>query len=76
MSVNLLILNDPPYGAERGFNGLRLAKALAGKGNQVIFFLTRHGLHPTLQTLEAKLAAIEGAEAALAIAGGAPSSCC
>ena len=28
----LLILNDPPYGTERSFNGLRLAKALAGKG--------------------------------------------
>ena len=27
----LLILNDPPYGTERSYNGLRLAKALAGK---------------------------------------------
>lgn len=25
----LLILNDPPYGTERSFNGLRLARALA-----------------------------------------------
>ena len=25
----LFILNDPPYGAERVFNGLRLAAALA-----------------------------------------------
>ncbi len=25
MSVNLLILNDPPYGTERSYNGLRLA---------------------------------------------------
>lgn len=25
----LLILNDPPYGSERSYNGLRLAKALA-----------------------------------------------
>lgn len=32
MSTTLFILNDPPYGAERSFNGLRLAKALAGKG--------------------------------------------
>lgn len=29
----LLILNDPPYGTERSFNGLRLAKALSGKGS-------------------------------------------
>jgi uncharacterized protein involved in oxidation of intracellular sulfur len=35
----LLILNDPPYGTERSFNGLRLAKALAGKGAQVTIFL-------------------------------------
>lgn len=26
---HLLILNDPPYGTERSFNGLRLAHALA-----------------------------------------------
>jgi uncharacterized protein involved in oxidation of intracellular sulfur len=25
----LLILNDPPYGTERSYNGLRLAGALA-----------------------------------------------
>ncbi len=35
----LFILNDPPYGTERSFNGLRLAKALAGKGAQVTVFL-------------------------------------
>ncbi|MFZ1539669.1 MAG: DsrE family protein [Chromatiaceae bacterium] len=35
----LLILNDPPYGTERSFNGLRLAKALAGKGAKVRVFL-------------------------------------
>lgn len=35
----LLILNDAPYGTERSFNGLRLAKALAGKGAQVTVFL-------------------------------------
>ena len=35
----LLILNDPPYGTERSFNGLRLAKALAGKDSQVSVFL-------------------------------------
>ena len=26
---HLLILNDPPYGTERSYNGLRLANALA-----------------------------------------------
>ncbi|MGB5450992.1 MAG: DsrE family protein [Sedimenticolaceae bacterium] len=35
----LLILNDPPYGTERSYNGLRLAKALAGKGTEVSVFL-------------------------------------
>jgi uncharacterized protein involved in oxidation of intracellular sulfur len=35
----LLILNDPPYGTERSFNGLRLAKALAGQGEEVSVFL-------------------------------------
>jgi len=27
----LFILNDPPYGTERSFNGLRLAKALRAR---------------------------------------------
>jgi uncharacterized protein involved in oxidation of intracellular sulfur len=35
----LLILNDPPYGSERSYNGLRLAKALIGKGAEVSVFL-------------------------------------
>lgn len=35
----LLILNDPPYGTERSYNGLRLAKALAGKCAAVSVFL-------------------------------------
>jgi hypothetical protein len=26
---HLILLNDPPYGAERSFNGLRMAHALA-----------------------------------------------
>ena len=29
----LIILNDPPYGNERSYNGLRMAKALSGKDN-------------------------------------------
>lgn len=35
----LLIFNDPPYGSERSYNGLRLAKALVGKGAEVTAFL-------------------------------------
>lgn len=35
----LLILNDPPYGNERSYNGLRLAKALANKDTAVTVFL-------------------------------------
>ncbi len=35
----LIILNDPPYGTERSYNGLRLAKALAGEEVQLTLFL-------------------------------------
>lgn len=35
----LLILNDPPYGTERSYNALRLAKALASKDADVSVFL-------------------------------------
>jgi uncharacterized protein involved in oxidation of intracellular sulfur len=36
----LLILNDPAYGTERSYNGLRLARSLVGQeGNQVRVFL-------------------------------------
>ena len=35
----LLILNDPPYGTERSYNGLRLAKAVARKEAAVTVFL-------------------------------------
>ncbi len=36
----LLILNDPPYGTERSYNGLRLAYALAKReGTEVRIFL-------------------------------------
>lgn len=35
----LIILNDPPYGAERSYNGLRLAKALSNEISHVIVFL-------------------------------------
>ena len=41
MSVKtLVILNDPPYGTERSWNGLRLAGSLAGRdGSEVRVFL-------------------------------------
>ena len=36
----LFILNDPPYGTERSYNGFRLARALAKReGNTVRLFL-------------------------------------
>jgi len=36
----LIILNDPPYGTERSYNGLRLASSLARDGNaRVTVFL-------------------------------------
>jgi len=36
----LLILNDPPYGTERSYNGLRLAGSLSAReGNEVRVFL-------------------------------------
>lgn len=34
MSETLFILNDPPYGTERSYNGLRLAGSLARKEGQ------------------------------------------
>ena len=40
MAHTLLILNDPPYGTERSYNGLRLAGALSARdGEQVKVFL-------------------------------------
>lgn len=39
MSETLFVLNDPPYGTERSFNGLRLATALAKRGEPVRVFL-------------------------------------
>ena len=37
---NLFILNDPPYGTERSYNGLRLAGSLAKvEGEEVKIFL-------------------------------------
>ncbi|EGV49769.1 hypothetical protein QQ73_15255 [Candidatus Endoriftia persephone str. Guaymas] len=35
----LIILNDPPYGTERNYNGLRLAKALSNTDTKVTVFL-------------------------------------
>jgi uncharacterized protein involved in oxidation of intracellular sulfur len=40
MTSLLLILNDPPYGSERSYNALRLARSLLEKGmGQVRVFL-------------------------------------
>ena len=36
MSGTLLVLNDPPYGSERAYNALRLARALAGKDGETV----------------------------------------
>ncbi len=35
----LIILNDPPYGTERSYNGLRLAKALYGQAEVTLFLM-------------------------------------
>ncbi len=41
----LIILNDPPYGTERSYNGLRLAHALAKhEGESVRVFLIGDGV--------------------------------
>lgn len=36
MKKHLLILNDPPYGTERSYNALRLARSLLGKGDSEV----------------------------------------
>lgn len=44
MRNTLFILNDPPYGTERSYNGLRLANALAKRdGEAVRVFLMGDG---------------------------------
>lgn len=35
----LIILNDPPYGSERSYNGLRLAKAASSEDAHITVFL-------------------------------------
>jgi uncharacterized protein involved in oxidation of intracellular sulfur len=35
----LIILNDPAYGTERSYNGLRMAKALSNKDTHISVFL-------------------------------------
>lgn len=35
----LIVLNDPPYGGERTYNGVRLALALLKAGTAVVLFL-------------------------------------
>ncbi|MBI2897943.1 MAG: DsrE family protein [Deltaproteobacteria bacterium] len=36
MSKTLFVLNDPPYGTERSYNGLRLAGSLAKREGEVV----------------------------------------
>lgn len=36
MSETLLVLNDPPYGTERSYNGLRLAGSLAKREGETV----------------------------------------
>lgn len=44
MSATLFIVNDPPYGTERAFNALRLARALLEReGESVRLFLIGDG---------------------------------
>jgi uncharacterized protein involved in oxidation of intracellular sulfur len=39
MNNALMILNDPTYGTERSYNGLRLAKAVSNEDTHVTVFL-------------------------------------
>jgi uncharacterized protein involved in oxidation of intracellular sulfur len=39
MAKHLFILNDPPYGTERSYNGLRLARSLLNSEQDVRVFL-------------------------------------
>ena len=39
MNNILVILNDPPYGSEPSYNGLRLAKSLSSEDTHVVVFL-------------------------------------
>ncbi|MBZ0271875.1 DsrE family protein [bacterium] len=36
MTATLIILNDPPYGTERSYNGLRLAGSLARRDGELV----------------------------------------
>lgn len=40
----LIIINEPPYGNERSYNALRLAKALMSAGSEVSLFLMADGV--------------------------------
>ena len=45
MSKVLIILNDPPYGTERSYNGLRMAKTLMAKEADVTVFMLADSVH-------------------------------
>jgi len=44
MNNILIILNDPPYGTERSYNGLRLAKAVSNEDAHVTVFLLAYAV--------------------------------
>lgn len=46
----LIILNDPPYGTERSYNGLRLAKAVSKDDTHVVVFLMADAIRAHLQS--------------------------
>ncbi|MEX1126484.1 MAG: DsrE family protein [Acidimicrobiia bacterium] len=37
MTSTLFVLNDPPYGSERSYNGLRLARSLAKRDEEQVW---------------------------------------
>jgi uncharacterized protein involved in oxidation of intracellular sulfur len=75
----LVILNDPPYGTERSYNGLRLAYALGKReGEHVRVFLigdavscAKHGQKTPngFYNLESMLKGLAGRKAEIAVCG-------
>ena len=80
MSKTLLILNDPPYGTERSYNGLRLAGSLGKRPNeQVRVFLMGDGascgkrgqkVPKGYYNLETMLKVVAGSDGQIGVCGG------
>lgn len=77
----LLVVNSPPYGSEGPYNALRLAEALALRGERVEVFLMGDGVHAARAgqepreahaSLEAMLASLLGRGVLVACCG----TCC